>query len=640
MVTKQYHEALKRQADRQTREITPINKVVAEAIEKTADKALKATRDSKSIKDFQVISAPTGSAKTQSAIAYAISQYKADPLYTCAFIVEEVKHANDVYNELRFEIPRADVGVWTSYHDESSYEKGLDNKGVHTDYDKYNFIPDTISRDAIKEKKIAIFTHTKWLNEMKADTDFGVRYFLGKPRDNIFVDERPNIIGVIELTPTDMTWMQELITQVNPNSKYVKLVGDIAKQMIDVYSAQTQGQLMEANLKSTIGDCGDILELCNNNFFDDIRNLPKRSKDGDTKSDFLECVDFLLCCQQGYVFYSIEEPPKFVAYLPIFKAESNIIILDGTADLSTSYRLMGGSLVGNMPQIDYSNLTIKQIEAPKKYRGNLKRIVGSDTSAQEYYEFIKTVVKANVTEGDNVLIICHKKLVYDRTRLGLLSATVEPDTEMFKGCKTLFLTWGQGVGSNKYKDATKVFTFGEFHKPKRVTVAHALGYQNIKAKDVNFSQLNGRLVNEHKELQESDLLRWQKQLMARGNVRNITSDGKCGKMSFYTTMSWNRLIDNVDSLFPNADIPTRDVKHSSKETGNNKRYKLVEFLSSTDRDKISFKELSELIDIPTRRITTNINADSVKPTFDAYKWKTVSSKDLGEKGKGLWLIKE
>ena len=69
--------------------------------------------------------------------------------------------------------------------------------------------------------------------------------------------------------------------------------------------------------------------------------------------------------------------------------------------------------------------------------------------------------------------------VYEMTPEGLKrevdvdrSQSVTPDT----GRKINTLHWGVGIGSNKYKDKGVVFTFSEFHKPRRDAIAHAYAW--------------------------------------------------------------------------------------------------------------------------------------------------------------------
>ena len=637
MISEVFKEALETQAERQGRELTPINLHVAEKLEMIADKALLRTRANEQTKEFQVVSAPTGTSKTQSAIAYAVSRYKSDPKYTCAFVVEQTKLANDIYEQLKQDIPLTDLGVWTTYHDSYQYQLATKDGKEHDDYDRYQFIPDLIDFKEMNSKRIAVYTHKKWTGEMRNNLDHGVRRYLGKLRDNLFVDEKPDIISVIEKVPSDIVLMQELVASFYKDDSRATLLGNIAKQMLDTHESKGN-QLREANLKTSLDDCMTLIPLCSNEFFAHISKMP-RVKKGETNTDFfIKGVAFLLCCAKGYLFYSQEIPPKFVAYLPSFKPEPNIIILDGTADISASYKLMGAELVGGMPKIDYSNLSIHHIDTPKEYGKRIAQDLDKSIhKARDYANWIKQVVEDNTEQGDCILVVVHKKLIFP---LDIFHFTADkPDEEIFNGRKTWFIYWGVGVGSNAYNKANKVFTFGEFYKPKRVTVAETLGYQVKVADNDDLSGLNGRLTGHYLDHYESDLLRWQKQLIARGNVRNVDKDSKCGRMEIYTTMDWKRLIANLDVLYPNASAPTRESKYA-KGRSSSKRDALTKFLSSTSETMVSFSQLAEMFDMNQKVIARELNSKTVKPTFDQYGWFIVKAKDIGKSGRHSWVIRE
>ena len=48
----------------------------------------------------KVVSAPTGSGKTMASIAFAATMLREDPEFTCAFVVNEIRQAQETYEEL------------------------------------------------------------------------------------------------------------------------------------------------------------------------------------------------------------------------------------------------------------------------------------------------------------------------------------------------------------------------------------------------------------------------------------------------------------------------------------------------------------------------------------------------------------
>lgn len=445
-----YIHALTRQAERQQRTLSPVNLEVAQVIEAAGLKALFETREGIKSKTFKVVSAPTGSSKTTSAIAYATSMYQADPArFTCAFVVEEIAHAERIYRELRQELPQEAVGVWSSFHDEKSHRAA--------DIDKYHFIPDLTSVDQIRNKPIVVFTHKRWLSEMEHEADYGVRRYHGKLRDVVFVDEQPAVIQILEKSPADILKVRDQVMAVDPSHDWNTVLTKVVHTMDAVFASN--GNELEA--------VGLTDELRSGNFTDDKALAFWRDHYGQADSTaFMESIKFLQAYALGYCFLSRQGTRGFVAYLPQFKPESNLVILDATADLSGMYPLMGGSTYGGLPQIDYSNLSIHHIEAPKGFQ-RVNNVIRNRTKSLAYADWIRSTVMDNTKAGDRVLVVLHKGMVETQ---GLFKhSPMAPESETFPGRSTNIIWWGQGIGSNQYKDCTEVFMFSEFYQPRRAT---------------------------------------------------------------------------------------------------------------------------------------------------------------------------
>ena len=157
-ITEIYHSTLTRQAKRQERELSPINHNVALTVLGAGLKATLETRANLSTNRFKVVSAPTGSSKTNSAESFAVSMWIQDPAnFTCAFIVEEIATAQAIYESLCTELPPEVVGVWTSYHDVKMHRE--------SDFVKYHFNPTLTTSEEVKDKPIVVYTHKRWLSE-------------------------------------------------------------------------------------------------------------------------------------------------------------------------------------------------------------------------------------------------------------------------------------------------------------------------------------------------------------------------------------------------------------------------------------------------------------------------------------------
>jgi len=266
-------------------------------------------------------------------------------------------------------------------------------------------------------------------------------------------------------------------------------------------------------------------------------------------------------------------------------------------------------------------------------------VVKDRSLAVKYAAWIKEVVMDKTKAGDKVLVVAHQAMFENQTHGLLPYAPKEPNLEVFPDRSTNLIWWGQGIGSNQFKDCTEVFMFSEFFQPRKVTVANTLGAKGMRADESDIHKQNGKLRGEYSAIQEGDLLRWLKQLASRGNVRNINHDGICGKMNLYTSMDYGRLIANLQRLFPSTSSPKRNleyVKDESKESPN-RRSSLIDLLSTSTNKQISFKQIEALTGIPSRNLGRELRTHTVKHTVESYGWSVVPSKALGKAGKGLWL---
>lgn len=618
-----FNEALARQASRQNRELSPINLAVAKIISSTAEQALVDTRANIQTKTFKVVSAPTGSSKTNSATAFANAMFTYDPAFTCAFIVEEIRHAQEIFEELALEIPAEHLGIWTGFHDTKQHKPA--------DITKYGFTPTLTRLEDVSAKRIVVYTHRKWLSEVDSARDFGVRNHLGKSRDVIFIDEQPSVIEVIVKTPADILALRDMVVAVDEDNGLIEILGGVVARMEAVY--RSSGSEEEAS---------NLIE------FLDAYNYFKESDAYSFCADHhisnsqlvIDGFKFLKACSLGYCFLTRQSPRGFVAYLPTFNPEPNQVILDATADISGLYPLLGGKLIENIPKVDYRNLSINHIQAPSDFK-NITNVMNARSLAVRYATWVRQVVMDNTKIGDKVLVVVHKAMTENHELLPHLPK--EPSTDIFSGRTTNIITWGQGIGSNQFKDCTEVFLFSEFYKPRRSTVANTLGARHQRAEDSNISSMNGRLRGDFLSVKEGDILRWTKQLASRGNVRNVNGDGVCGVMNLYTSMDFDRLITNLKRLFPNAKTPKRTLEYAQGDSNQNspkRRQGLIDLLSTATLKLISFKGIQELIGIKSCDVNRELNSVVIKAVAIAYGWSVVSSKDLGKAGKGYWLIKE
>lgn len=151
--------------------------------------------------------------------------------------------------------------------------------------------------------------------------------------------------------------------------------------------------------------------------------------------------------------------------------------------------------------------------------------------------------------------------------------------------------WGRDRGSNEYRECTRLVLLDEFHLPKDAYNAHSLGHAQASA---TYANLHGRSDQTclMKDQANSHLNTWTKQMVARGNVRNINEDGTCGEMEVLAMIDRDRYIAELPKLFPGCVVeqPTGTARslRSRKSI-----YELLEVLPQIRVGELSLSELKE-----------------------------------------------
>lgn len=615
----QYTIALNVQAGCQKRILSPLNKAVSEVIFSTACKAIEDTRGGINDGKFKVVSAPTGSSKTTSAVAFAFAGYTSLHNFSCAFVVEEIRAAQEIYSQLVELLPAEAVGIWTSQHDAKRPPDGW-KEGGHPLF--------TIAQ--MRDLPVVVFTHSKWIREMERNSDDGIKKYKGKPRDVMFIDEQPKVIGIIDRSPHQVGLAKDAIEKMEPDHPWVNTLSTVVDRMDALF--KTDGNEMEAVELLHCLEAADFSE-------DKADAIWRKHYNTSPNLEYMETFKFLHACTLGYVFFNRRKPRGFIAYLPQFEPAPNQVLLDATADLSGLSFLLGGELAPGLPQVDYSNLTINHLGQPAKFK-SVNEVLKVRSRAVDYAEWITEAVMSNSSERDHILVVMHKGMF--QTHDLFPHAPDEPNLEVFPGRSAHLINWGQGIGANTYKHATKVFLFSEFYQPRKVTVATTLGATAQPAREAPLDKLSRNLAGDFLDVYEGDIIRWIKQLSCRGNVRNINVDGTCGHMDLFLSMDFNRLVRNLDRLFPGAKAPTR-VKPKGKQAdaaeSTSGRHGLINLLSSTDRIAVSSKDVEVLTGIKSCNLSRELAATEVKTVAATYGWSLVTSKSLGKSGKGNWLTR-
>jgi hypothetical protein len=355
---------------------------------------------------------------------------------------------------------------------------------------------------------------------------------------------------------------------------------------------------------------------------------------------------FARALASGFAFLgrydAIGNGARFIGYEMKVPPVPGMIILDATADIDGLSLIAKNRQVVPVPQVDFSNLAITHIDptplrvAGKKTPFKLRDVLQKAALARPYAEWIMETVKHHTQPGEKVLLVAHKKLIDHE----YLPANGDFDAPYDLGGRHVCFThWGKGIGSNRWKDASAVFLFGEFHKPKRTTVASGLGWGEEPATLTTllpyqaWNSRNGRVVT----LRDGDLCRWMKQMAMRGNARNI-DDGVCGVQRLYVTGEIDRLVCHAETMFPGAalilDNPQERFQHGGTEA-------LLALLLSEEEDFISTADVKKLTGIDLQK---NRNREIPRPAIQAAmrrgRWDHIAGAGRGRMGGFIRLLPE
>lgn len=539
---------------------------------------------------LKVASAPTGSGKTTSAIAFIAALQRTEPTATAVYCCETV----NACESLRLELTEAlddpsQLKCWTSAHCANASESTVATYGLGDE------VPRT-QKSAMRKSPLLITTHAQWLQEAETGVDNGVAMCNGWERDLIYIDENPTLLELIECTPSDILKLKEIVVNLSGYKDWKASVNSVFKRLDRIFGSDS-GDTFEASSKPLMTQRElDVLTLETLDEIYNRKNMPSLLK----RSAARELIHFCQALALGHAFLSrSNQGHTLIGYRLHFNPSHQMVLLDATASVSGLTKLLkAGSEVPLPPPLRYDNLDICHLEVPAKF-ARKKVVMSNYSKAVAYGDWIKALVIAETQPGDEIFLVSHKDL--------MVRFQVFNKLERWEGRTVHTGHWGIGVGSNQYRHCTHVFLMGSFHKPRRTVLATALGYQERKASKGNLKALNGGVwKGTPKEVGDNDLLRWLAQLAARGNCRNIDPAGQAGAMKLYTTMENTLLTANLNKLFPGASL--KHCTSYAPESLSTPQAKLIAMLCSQQTPALVTPELFEQ--------TTGIKAGDMKRTIE------------------------
>jgi hypothetical protein len=583
--------------------LTPFDMEVAECI---FNAGLLAIQDrQRNLAQYRVVSAPTGSGKSSFAQAFIKAYITVFPDPSVLYLVETIDHAEDVYHQMSALLGDENVAVWTSAHDLDTSEEQIERKHGFVPFCRFGI-------DDLASYPVVIVTH-KFYQGRRANK--AVKY-KGQDRKLIFVDEKMADVTLYDVDTGLIKMVRDqLAEQHTSNIEHVPHLTKLHDHMESVWQSASSKQPYD-----TVPTATDLSWFLTHQAADAIATSDENAKN---------VFGFGRALAKGFAFLSRYDQngkgARFVGYEVTTPLRPGTILLDATADID------GVSLITNnrhpvpVPRVDFRNLAITHIEPPFPKRTRISQIVKTAKDAKPYADWIMETVLANTEVGEKVLVVVHKALIdlgflpnFDTFDLFL------PDT--IRGREICFINWGMGIGSNRWKDASAVFLFGDFHLPKRALVGTALGLKQQRADKAALAPFQSpkSKASEFLSLRDGHLCRHQKQLAMRGNARNISWDGVCGVQRLYVTGEFSRLIRYKDQLFPGATVTVNEPEKRLQQGGIDA---LIGLLYQAPGDAITTTEVKEATGIDLQKNKNRyLSSVEVKEAMSQNGWVFVQGK--------------
>lgn len=446
-------------------------------------------------------------------------------------------------------------------------------------------------------------------------------------RDIFVIDEAIYATAQVSLKLTDFTAALDWATSQGVLIAEFSKAHDFAIEMYGALETNTNARFFAAPKASDLSWAKAISDL----------NLAE--KIGQTVSKKEDVAGVQIFCEAlvlGLVFLdrgNSKDPKKFTptfnaAILGIPKLENTVIL---TATGGLIYEIAG---------------TIQESDGSKQYgipatHENLTLVALPDPDIKEQYKNWTTpTIKQKVTDYLDWLLKDVKEAeayvsmplaVYDkclRTYFGLGTGDLTFPHKVVKHGKTLHLSHHQlSIGTNDFKDCPAVIYLWPNHLPKKVILQEKTALEGKRLTDEQLLLPNSRKQSgPFVRMRDAKYIDNIIQQMGRGNIRQITGDGRAGKMAAYLLVRSDDM-SYLKVLMPSARTSSLSGKGIVKKpTGRLAR--LIEYLNDQKGTDVAVSDAVT---------ATGVEAKYVKEIAQNYEWvieELCYQFQPGERGRG------
>jgi hypothetical protein len=563
---------------------------------------------------LHVVSAPAGGGKTSFsyALMLAVTRYAErtpDAPYGCAFVVDQITKADEVYRELNAVIP-GKVAIWTKDHDAGCVTptKVVEPAAQFT-------------QDQLRHYPIIVVTHAFYNGARGNKAHLTVRNGrLGDDRALVVVDERPEEVNQFEVLLSEAERVREDLQAKHPE----------LKERLDVLLScmEPYGYKPINNLYRPTADFGSKVLAEKLAWFttDDAANIAKSSAADIPGIEQLFGYAKALTVGCAFVVTS-DKVLRFVGYQRKLRLRPGMLLLDATADIDGVSHVVPWRQHIEVPKARYDNLDI--IHVPQHTRKRLNGYLKTAGNQRAYAKWIVETIREHMAPGERGLVVC-KKVLIDAERIPTWPQgdprweTPAIYTEEFgwdlDGRKLSVIHWGTGIGSNNWQDADVVFLFDEFFIPRRSALVTVQGLRDHRADEGDLASMNTL----NSKARGVDVIAEGHRLRGRG--RSYDEHGVCGKQRLVVSSDLKSFMASAGKLFPGAKIRTVGVDAQGEQWVT----KVIDQLSKYDAEACTTRHLGQLLGKPWRELSSNLmRHPNFMDALGTLGWRYVTGKGRG-----------
>jgi len=582
----------------------------------------------------QVVPLDTGLGKSASAYALIAAFAKADITFSAAYVVPTIQMGIEAQHGIEELLGEHTTSLWTSLHKHS----GVDRKRA---FEELGEVPTrVVDKSTLGAQRVIIVTHKQLEQELATGKAEGTLTFMGQPRSIVFIDEHPELVQQVQVTPEGVQSLHDQLMQSAPDHPWLPLIAEAVYRMSCLTHGSTGQRFLPAALLplQAVGILDDEAGVS-------LWDLTDLEASHDVRLAELavlqRVVQFLRAAAQRRAFYCRKDKAFFAYTLHFETNYPGFVLLDATSELAGLITLNPHVSTVQVPRVNYERLQVSRMDMPGKFR-NVPKAIKVPANRDEYGQYIRDSVLANTQAGDDVLVVVHKDVLLGN----LIGASDNPDFPMdWEGRKVNTQHYGAGVGSNRFRNKTHVFQFGSFYQPGAVTVAqmHAWSGKSLSAESlalaVNVPGTGGVYSpkGDYKQVYEGNVLRWLKQLGMRGCARTVDGEGKCKAMKLFLTMELGMLMLNMPALFPDAPAPVlAEAPVGLTVAPKQGRQGLQQMLMQGERAIFSAEDIEARTGIPSSKLSREYQA--LECVLKPLGWSLKSAVEIGKAGRLKYLV--